>query len=103
MTGTRFILPSCLFAGLVACGNSGPTPIGPDTYMLPATGPPNWSSGDALTADLFRQADAFCRGQDKELTPARVVAIDASFFWPAQAEIEFRCLPRGNPGLTRPR
>jgi hypothetical protein len=95
MTSARFILPSCLFVGLVACSSSGAAPIGPDTYMLSVTGPPNWLSGGALTGDLFRQADAFCRGQGKELMPARAVAHDADFFFLAQAEIEFRCLPRG--------
>jgi len=103
MNRTNFVLSGCLFASLVACGRTGgPAPIGPDRYMLSATGPPNWSSGGALKGDLVQQAAAFCRGQGKELIPAREFSIDASFGRLAQAEIEFHCLPRGDPGLRRP-
>jgi hypothetical protein len=50
---------------LTGCANSGPVPIGPDTYMMANTSAWNWSSGAALQGDLYREARAFCAASGK--------------------------------------
>ena len=77
-------------------------PMGKDTYMLSGTGAWSWSSGAALKGDLFREADAFCRSQDKQLMPVNTASNDGSFSRLAQAELQFRCLTEGAPELARP-
>lgn len=92
-----------IVAGFVTgCANSGPVPIGQDTYMLTNTGAWSWSSGDALAADLFREADVFCRTQGKQVMPVRVRAVDGGFSNFAQSSVQFRCLAADDPELRRP-
>ena len=76
--------------------------MGKDTYMLSNTGAYSWSSGATLKGDLFRQADAFCRGQDKVLMPINTASNDGSFSQFAHADIQFRCLKDGDTELRRP-
>jgi hypothetical protein len=76
--------------------------MGKDTYMLSATGAFSWSSGAALKGDMYREADAFCRGQGKQLMPVNTVSKDGSFSQFAQAELQFRCLAEGDRELARP-
>lgn len=96
-------LTSLLVATVLAgCASPGPVPIGKDTYMLAGTGAWSWSSGAALKGDLFREADAFCRGLGKQLMPVNTAANDGSFSRFAQAELQFRCLAEGDPELARP-
>ena len=52
---------------LTCCANSGPVPIGPDTYMMANTGAWSWSSGAALQGDLYREASAFCAASGKQI------------------------------------
>lgn len=100
----RFLsLLSLLVAtALAGCASPGPVPMGKDTYMLSGTGAWSWSSGAALKGDLFREADAFCRSQGKQLMPVNTASNDGSFSQFAQAELQFRCLAEGDPELARP-
>lgn len=100
-------LTACLVVALVitaisGCASRGPVPIGKDTYMLSATGAWSWSSGSALKGDMFREADAFCRSQGKQLMPVSTAANDGSLSRFAQAEVQFRCLAEGDRDLARP-
>ena len=87
---------------VAGCASSGPAPMGRDTYMLSSTGAWSWSSGGALKGDLFREADALCKSQGKQLMPVNTASRDGSFSQFAQAEIQFRCLAEGDPELARP-
>jgi hypothetical protein len=87
---------------LIAGCASSPVPMGQDTYMLSDTGAWSWSSGAALKGGLFREADAFCRGQAKHLMPISAGSNDGSFSQFAHADIQFRCLREGDPELGRP-
>ena len=87
---------------LMAGCASSPVPMGKDTYMLTGTGAWSWSSGANLKGDLFREADAFCRSQAKQLMPISTTSNDGSFSQFAHADIQFRCLMEGDPELRRP-
>lgn len=93
------LIATSLVAG---CASSGPVPMGRDTYMLSSTGAWSWSSGGGLKGDLFREADAFCKSQGKQLMPVNTASRDGSFSQFAQAEIQFRCLAEGDHELARP-
>lgn len=91
-----------LVLGLSARAGSGPVPVGQDTYMLANTGAWSWSSGAAPSGDLFREADAFCRGQGRHLMPVGTNSNNGSFTDFAHASVQFRCLAEGDPELRRP-
>lgn len=99
-----FILASLVNAALLsACASTAePVPMGKDTYMLANTGAWSWSSGSELKGELFRQADAFCRSQGKNLMPVSTNEKDANFQQFAHSELQFRCLADGDPELRRP-
>jgi hypothetical protein len=87
---------------LAACQSSGPAPIGPDTYTLSAPGGFFTFSGGSVNADLLREADAFCRGQGKQMVATNTRSVDSGYGTVAQGNITFRCLRPGDPGLRRP-
>src|SRR5689334_8267784 len=78
------------------CASSDPVSMGKDTYMLSNTGAWSWSSGAGLKGELFREADAFCRGQAKQLMPLNTRSNDGSFSQFAHAELQFRCTLEGD-------
>lgn len=90
---------------LAGCANSGPVPIGPDTYMMANTGAWSWSSGAALQGDLYREANAFCAASGKQIMTKdsrhndSAMGFNAPF---AHAEIQFMCLDPNDPQLRRP-
>jgi hypothetical protein len=89
---------------IAACANSGdPVPMGRESYLLSSTGAWSWSAGGALKADLYREANAFCRSQGREWLPVHAVTTDGSFSTFARAEVEFRCLAKDDPALQQPR
>ena len=98
----NFLMYSSVAVVLVGCASQGPVPMGMDTYQLSSTGAWSWSSGAALKGDMFREADAFCRSQGKQMLPVNTTSNDGSFQRFAQAELQFRCLAPGDPELRRP-
>jgi hypothetical protein len=74
---------------LIGCSSasSGPALIGRDTYFL--AGSSMW--GSDVQADLYREADSFCREQGRQIK-----VIYASGRNPA-ASLYFRCLSQGRP------
>ena len=99
--GTK-LWPLCLTFLVGGCASSGPVPMGPDTYMLSNTGTWRWSLGGALTGDLFREANAFCSQQGKQMLPVNTTSNNGSLSQFAQANVQFRCLAAGDPELRRP-
>lgn len=88
--------------GFTACASTGPVSMGKDTYMLAKPGGFLTVAGGEVKADLFREADQYCRGQNKHLMPISSSARDAGVAQYASAEIQFRCLAEGDPELRRP-
>ena len=69
-------------------------PIGEGAYMVAKTSAGGmFSSADAMKAELFREANAFCAGRQKQLVTVKVITLNAipivrSF---PHAEVQFRC------------
>lgn len=70
--------------------------------MMSDTGAWSWSSGGNLKAGIYKDAYAFCLKEGKEMMPVSTHQNDADFSTFAQAEVQFRCLAKGDPELRRP-
>lgn len=93
----------CLVVLLTGCASStGVVPIGPDTYMVGGKALGLGASGHDATADLYREAGAYCASQSKQLMPVNVQSADGGVGRFPSAKLEFRCLERGDPQLGRP-
>jgi len=75
---------------LAGCA-SAPTvvQIGPDTYMLATSAPGD--SGGEIIADLYRQANAYCAEQKKQVVTVSSKSRDSGFARRGTGEIQFRC------------
>lgn len=93
-----------IFLLIAGCGTSGVVPMGPDTFMISGSSSTGFHSGGSVTADLYREAGAYCAAQGKKLVPVNQNSRDGvpgrAF---ANAELQFRCLTAGDPELQRPR
>lgn len=84
-----------ILLGLAGCASTGVVPTGGDTYMLAKTGAGGmFSSGAAVAADLYAEANAFCghKGQSVE-----TIESEAENAIPLvrmnRASLKFRCAP----------
>ena len=89
--------------GIIVCicgcatGTGGVVQIGPDTYMIGGLGKFTDFSGSAVKARLYQQAAEFCRSKGGVMVPVNSTAEDSKPGQYASAEIQFRCVPAGNP------
>ena len=92
-----------LAVSLAGCASSGVIPIGQDTYMISKQSSTGFHSAGSVKADIYQEGFAYCAGKDKEFQPVNERGVDGipgrSF---ASAEIQFRCLSKGDPELSRP-
>lgn len=59
-------------------------------------------SGGEVKAQLYRDANEFCRAKGKQLMPVTSSSSDSAPYRYANAELQFRCLAEGDPDLGRP-
>lgn len=94
-----------LSAGVVltAYASSGIIPVGQDTFMVTKQSSTGFHSGASVKAEIFPEAAVYCSKIGKDLQPVSDRIVDGvpgrSF---ASAELTFRCLAAGDPGLSRP-
>lgn len=75
---------------LVACSSTGVVPTGGDTYMAAKSGGGFVSD---MTADIFREAAAFCADQKKKLEKINLTEQNnIPFVRRANSKLEFRCI-----------
>lgn len=102
----RVFLPligALMIAGCAtSTGTSDVVPMGKDTYMLARPGGFFTISGGEVKAQLYRDANEFCRAQGKQLMPVNSSSRDAAPYRYANGELQFRCLVEGDPDLGRP-
>jgi hypothetical protein len=72
---------------------SGPSPYGPDTYIVSHHNPLSGYGDDTVSAQA---AGAFCEKHGKVMLPLSSRMIDET------ASLTFRCLHPGDPELRRP-
>lgn len=96
----RALLFALLIVTLAGCASTGVVSTGPDTYMIAMTDATKWS-GAEVTAALYREANAFCAEQKKQLITIKVAALDYNFWSTyANSNLEFRCVAGGDPVLV---
>ena len=96
----RIYLTLIVLSLLSGCASTGVVSTGPDTYMIAKTAGAPGTSGGEVTADLYREANAFCIGQNRQLLTVHVTALDwKPFVRLANSKLEFRCLAEGDPQL----
>jgi len=88
-----------LMIALAGCAitNTGVVSTGPDTYLIASD-----ASGAEVTAGLYREANAFCAEQKKQLITINVTALNRiPFVRNASSKLEFRCVAPSDPVLNR--
>ena len=92
-----------LAVSLAGCASSGVIPMGQDTFMISKQSSTGFHSAGSVKADIYREGSTYCMSQGKEFQPVNDHGVDGvpgrSF---ASAEIQFRCLSKGDPELSRP-
>src|ERR1700690_629482 len=87
---------------ILGCSSTGPVSIGQDTYMS-SNGSGPYTTGSTLLAELYVEGNKFCEGKGLEFQPISEQGVDgAPFVRNSNAQIKFRCLPKGDPELSRP-
>ena len=78
---------------LAGCSSTGVVSTGSDTYMIAKSGGGPWASGAEMSADLYREANAFCAEQKKQFVRISVTEQgNKPFVRLANAKLEFRCV-----------
>lgn len=86
---------------LAGCASTGVVSTGPDTYMIARTDGAPGTSGAEVTAGLYREANAFCAEQKKQLITINVAGLDYKpFVRLANSKLDFRCAAPGDPALV---
>ena len=86
---------------LAACAHSGVVSIGPDTYMI-ANSEWGFTSGGVQKAKVMKEASDYCNSIGKQMLPISTGQNDVAWGKTPAAEVQFRCLPQGDPELQRP-
>ncbi len=94
------------FAAVVlvtGCASSGIVSMGQDTFMISKQSSTGFHSAGSVKADIYKEGSAYCASQGKEFQPVNDRGVDGvpgrSF---ASAEVQFRCLSKGDAELSRP-
>jgi len=97
----RTIILIVATAILAACAHSGVVSIGPDTYMI-ANSEWGFTSGGVQKAKVMKEASDYCESIGKQMLPISTSQNDVAWGKTPAAEVQFRCLPHGDPELRRP-
>jgi len=82
---------------LVGCSSTGVVSTGSDTYMVAKSGGGPGATGAEMSADLYREANAFCAAQKKQFVKINVTEQNnVPFVRLANAKLEFRCVHEGD-------
>jgi hypothetical protein len=88
---------------LTGCASSGVVPMGQDTFMISKQSSTGFHSASSVKADIYKEGSEYCASQGKEFQPVNDHGVDGvpgrSF---ASAEVQFRCLSKGDAELSRP-
>ena len=82
---------------LAGCSSTGVVSTGADTYMIAKSGGGPGATGAEMSADLYREANAFCAEQKKQFVRISVTEQDNKpFVRLANSKLEFRCEAESN-------
>ena len=98
----RFIIYACALV-VTGCASSGPIPIGQDTFMITKQSATVFPSGSSMKAEVYKEAFAYCASIGKEFQPIIENSADGVYGRSsANAEVQFRCLAKGDSEIQRP-
>jgi hypothetical protein len=97
----RVALGSATCVLLEACAHSGVVKVAPDTYMV-ANSEWGFTSGGYQKAKAIDEGARYCVSLGREILVLSSEQNDVSFGRTPAAEVQFRCLAKGDPELTRP-
>jgi hypothetical protein len=99
MTHRRTILgltTVVIFVAIAACASSGIIPIGDGVYSVTKHSATTLASGDSQKADVYREANAYCAKQGREIQTVEIKARNGVVAArAASAELHFRCVATG--------
>jgi hypothetical protein len=89
------ILGAATAIAITACVSSGVIPIGDGEYMIAKHSATTFANGGSQKAEVYREANAYCVMQGKELTTTEVTAENGvAAYRAASAELHFRCVAK---------
>ncbi len=94
-----------LLVFLTGCAaNSGVIPIGKDTYMVSRQAATGFSGSGTLKAEAFQEANQYCLtlAKDVQVVSTHEAAPPYILGNFPKAEVQFMCLDRNDPALSRP-
>lgn len=101
----RIFLISALTLLVTGCAtNSGVVPIGQNSYMVSRQAATGFSGSGKLKAEAFQEASEYCTKIGKYLQVVNTEEAKPPFIlgnFP-KAEVQFRCLDKNDPELSRP-
>jgi hypothetical protein len=99
------IFAMVLLVLLTGCAaNSGVVPIGKDTYMISRQAATGFSGSGTLKAEAFQEANQYCLtlAKDVQVVSTNEAAPPYILGNFPRAEVQFMCLDRNDPALSRP-
>lgn len=98
--GARIGIILALGGILCACANTGPLPIGPDTYQISTRVPLSGPAG--AEGEAIQTADAFCTSHHRKMLLQHENSYECALHGGCgEAQITFYCLRVGDPMLKR--
>ena len=85
---------------LAACAHSGVVKTGPDTYMV-ANSECRFTSGGYQKAKAIAEGERYCTSLGRAILVINSTQNDVAFGKTPAAEVQFKCLPKGDPELTK--
>lgn len=102
----RWIVVAVMAGPLSGCAiNPGVAPIGPDTYSVTRQAATGFTGLGSLRVKALREANAFCAKERKIMQVIHTKDSQPPYIlgnFP-RTEIEFMCLDRSDPELSRPK
>lgn len=86
-------------AAIAGCASTGIVPTGQDTYMVAKKSAAGVAtSGSTIKAEIYVEASEYCARTGLVVETITVTSANAiPFARMPQAELNFRCVPRGDP------
>lgn len=83
---------------LTGCASTGVVPMDKDTYMVSKrSAQVGLGPADGVKADVYREANEFCKKQNKKVETVTLNMTDSGFARPASASLQFRCVSDSAP------
>lgn len=85
-----------IFSILVGCASTGVIPMDQDSYMIgKKDGSPGLGVSLSNKAEVYAEANSFCRSKALEVLTLNVVTTPAALAQLGSTELHFKCVPPG--------